>query len=73
MNREYDLFERFSDGTQRWRVAVIGRERAMEKLKELSGKSTNWFYAMHLPTKEILAAIPPRPPTAQLQSALGSL
>ena len=64
MFREYDLFEMFSDGTQRWRAAVIGREPALEKLKELSNMSTNQFYAMHLQTKEILATIPPKRTTS---------
>ena len=32
-----------------------GREAALAKLRELAGTSTNQFFAMHLPTKEIVA------------------
>jgi hypothetical protein len=31
----------------------VGREAALAKLRELAGTSTNQFFAMHLPTKEI--------------------
>jgi hypothetical protein len=55
MNREYDLFESLPDGARIWRAAVVGREAALAKLRELAAKSTNGFFAMHLPTKEIIA------------------
>jgi hypothetical protein len=38
-----------------WRAAIVGREEALAKLRELADKSTNQFFAMHLPTKEIVA------------------
>jgi hypothetical protein len=53
MNGEYDLFESLPDGGRVWRAAIVGREAALAKLRELAGKSTNQFFAMHLPTKEI--------------------
>jgi hypothetical protein len=55
MNREYDLFESLPDGAHIWRAAIVGREAAVAKLKELASKSANEFVAMHLPTKEIVA------------------
>jgi hypothetical protein len=55
MNREYDLFESLPDGARIWRAAIVGREAAVAKLKELASKSANEFVAMHLPTKEIVA------------------
>ncbi len=54
MNREYDLFENLSNGGRVWRAAIVGREE-VAKLRELADKSTNQFFAMHLPTKEIVA------------------
>ena len=55
MNREYDLFENFPDGSRVWRAAIVGRDAALAKLKELASKSANEVFAMHLPTEEILA------------------
>ena len=55
MNREYDLFESLPDGARIWRAAVVGREAALTKLKELASESANEFVAMHLPTEEIVA------------------
>jgi hypothetical protein len=55
MNREYDLFESLPDGGRVWRAAILGREAALAKLKELAAESTNQFFAMHLPTEEIVA------------------
>ncbi len=55
MNREYDLFENLANGGRVWRAAIVGREAALAKLRELADKSTNQFFAMHLPTKEIVA------------------
>ena len=57
MNREYDLFEDLSDGSRVWRAAIVGREAALARLRELADKSTNELFAMHLPTKEIVAKI----------------
>jgi hypothetical protein len=55
MNREYDLFENFPDGSRVWRAAIVGRDATLAKLKELASKSANEVFAMHLPTEEIVA------------------
>ncbi|MGA8142714.1 MAG: hypothetical protein WB987_02365 [Candidatus Acidiferrales bacterium] len=57
MDREYDLFERFSDGSVLWRVCVTGIENAIAKLKELAMLSSNEHFAIHTPTKAIVARI----------------
>ncbi len=55
MNREYDLFEKFPDGSTIWRDFVVGLEVARQRLQHLAQESTNEFFAIHTPTKEIVA------------------
>jgi hypothetical protein len=55
LSREYDLFERLPDGTSLWRTVVFGLENARTKLHTLAQYSTNEFYAIHIPTKDIVA------------------
>ncbi len=46
MNRKYDLFEKFPDGSSLWRACVLGLEGTRLHLKELAQKSENRFYAI---------------------------
>ncbi len=46
MYREYDLFEKFPDGSSLWRASVLGLEGACIHMRELSRKSGNEFYAI---------------------------
>ena len=46
MYREYDLFEKFPDGSSLWRASVLGLEGACIHMRELSRKSGNKFYAI---------------------------
>jgi hypothetical protein len=48
MTREYDLFERFSDGSSLWRGCVIGIENTRHHLEQLARKSKNRFYAIDM-------------------------
>lgn len=48
MYREYDLFEKFPDGSSLWRASVLGLEGACIHMRELSRKSGNEFYAIDL-------------------------
>ena len=57
MNREYDIFEKFSDGSVLWRDFVRGLEPARAKLEELGSSSKNEFFAMHTPTKDIAVRV----------------
>ena len=57
MNREYDIFEKFSDGSVLWRDFVRGLEPARAKLEELASSSKNEFFAMHTPTKDIAVRV----------------
>ena len=57
MEREYELFEQLPDGSPMWRGHVSGLHEARRKLEELSKVTTNEYFAMHLPTKEIVARV----------------
>jgi hypothetical protein len=55
VDREYDIFEKFPDGIHIWRAYVRGLIEARARVAQLSETSTNEFYAIHTPTKEIVA------------------
>jgi hypothetical protein len=57
VDREYDLFEKFPDGSVMWRICVPGLEKALVKLKELASLSANEHFAIHTPTRAIVARI----------------
>jgi len=48
MTREYDLFEKFPDGSSLWRASVSGLGNARIHLHELTRKSSNQFYAIDI-------------------------
>ena len=52
--REYDLFERFPDGSPIWRGRASGLNDAEVKLRSLAGTTSNECFALYLPTKEIV-------------------
>jgi hypothetical protein len=66
MPHKYDLFEKFSDGSSLWRACVIGLEGARRHMSDLSVRSSNQFYAMHLVSGEI---VPLNLPHGALDSA----
>ena len=55
MDREYDIFEKLPDGSAVWRGFVSGLEPARAKLNELARHSRNEFFAIHTPTKDVVA------------------
>jgi hypothetical protein len=57
MHRTYDIFEKLPDGSLIWRVAVVGHEESISKLKELGRKSKNEFVLMHTPDKAVIATV----------------
>jgi hypothetical protein len=48
MNRKYDLFEKFPDGSSLWRACVLGLDGTRLHLQELAKKSNNRFYAIDI-------------------------
>ena len=57
MDRSYDLFEVFPDGSALWKGSVVGQENAIRKLKELAAGTANEMRLMHVPTKTVIAAM----------------
>src|SRR6266481_2210431 len=57
MERDYDLFERAQDGSLIWRGSVHGLENARRKLQELAKRTTNECFAIHTPTRQIVALV----------------
>ena len=55
MKNEYDLFEKFPDGSSLWRDSVPGFETTRFRLQELAQRSENEFYAINLTTGKVLA------------------
>jgi len=57
LEREFDLFERFPDGSLVWRGHASGIENAQLKLKELAKETPNECIAMYLATQQIVARL----------------
>ena len=50
MRREYDVFEKFWDGSTLWRATVSGRFEALRKMQELAEFSENEFFTLDVAT-----------------------
>jgi hypothetical protein len=55
MDRTYDLFEKYPDGTMMWKDSISGHEIAIRKLQELAAKTLNECCLMHLATNSVIA------------------
>jgi hypothetical protein len=54
MRRDFDLFEKFADGSSIWRTFACGQMDAQEKLRNLANHSENEFYSIDIETGELL-------------------
>jgi len=54
MRREYDVFEKFPDGSTLWRASVRGHYEANRKMDELAERSPNQFFTMDVHAAEAL-------------------
>ncbi|MFZ3276862.1 MAG: hypothetical protein WA182_08145 [Candidatus Sulfotelmatobacter sp.] len=57
MDREYDLFEVFPDGSLVWRDSVTGHEKAIQRLRQLVEVTNNEFRVMHIPTNTLIVSL----------------
>lgn len=48
IRRDYEIFEKFPDGSTLWRACVRGRFEAQRKLDELAERSENRFYMIEI-------------------------
>jgi hypothetical protein len=51
----YELFEKFPDGSSRWRDSVPGFEITRLRLQKLAQRSANQCYAIDLTTGRVVA------------------
>jgi hypothetical protein len=54
MRRNYDIFEKFPDGSTLWRACVSGQFDAQRKVQELIKHSHNNFFAIDISAGEVL-------------------
>jgi hypothetical protein len=54
MRHDYDIFEKFTDGSSIWRACVSGRFDAQRKIQELAEHSANEFFAIDIQVDKIL-------------------
>jgi hypothetical protein len=54
MRHEYDIFERFPDGSSIWRATVFGGYEARRTMQELAEHSENLFFTTDIQTGERL-------------------
>ena len=57
MERDYDLFEQYPDGSPMWRGHASGLHEARRQFEKLSKTTQNECFAMCLTTKEIVARV----------------
>jgi hypothetical protein len=48
MLHEYDIFERFPDGSSVWRATISGRYEAQRKMQEFAEYSDNAFFTLDI-------------------------
>jgi hypothetical protein len=48
MRRDFDIFEKFSDGSTLWKACVRGRFDAQRKMNELAEQSENEFFMIDI-------------------------
>ena len=54
MRRDFDIFEKFPDGSSVWRACVSGQYEAQRKIQELAESSENEFFGIDIQTEEFL-------------------
>jgi hypothetical protein len=57
VDRQYDVFEKFPDGSLIWKGNFVGLENAIQKLQEFATTTENECCLMYLPTKAVIASM----------------
>jgi hypothetical protein len=72
VRRDYDVFEKFPDGSTLWRMCVPGRYEAQRKIQELRERSENEFFTLAIQAREFTpVSVPARPRPAVKAAASG--
>ena len=61
MRRDYDIFEKFPDGSTLWRASARGRFEAQRTIAQLAELSENEFFMIDIPAGEHIPYGLPRP------------
>ncbi len=67
--RNFDIYEKFPDGSLTWRTRVFGRFQAERKLQELAEHSENEFLAVDIQAGEPWTMAAPRKTEATKKAA----
>jgi len=54
MRRDYDIFEKFDDGSTLWRCCIRGQHEAKRKMQELAEHSENEFVLIDIQAETFL-------------------
>jgi hypothetical protein len=57
MRHDYDVFEKFPDGSTLWRACVAGQYEARRKMNELAEYSDNEFFLIDIQTEVTLSPV----------------
>ena len=66
MRRDYDVFEKFPDGSTLWRACVAGRYEAQRKMHELAENLESEFFLIDIQAGQHLRFSFPRASTRPL-------
>jgi hypothetical protein len=55
MRHDFDIFEKFRDGSTLWRACVSGWYEAEREMQVLAGRSKSEFYAIDVQANEVVA------------------
>ena len=71
MRHDYDIFEKFADGSSVWRGWACGKHATRRKIQDLAENSTNDFFAIDIQAGELAAVRTARsvPRTASREQA----
>jgi hypothetical protein len=56
MRHDYDIFEKYTDGSTLWRACVSGKYEAHRKMQELAEHSPNEFYAIDIMVNQLISS-----------------
>ena len=56
MRHDYDIFEKYTDGSTLWRACVSGKFETHRKMQELAEHSTNEFYAIDIMVNQLIGS-----------------
>jgi hypothetical protein len=72
MRHDYDVFEKFPDGSTLWHACVAGRYEAQRKIYELAENSETQFFLIDIQAGQSLSRKSPRANTQSLARSVAA-